>query len=141
MALSWDITKCKEHEGLWSDEHKAMTEQMIWLMMAVGIGEIKVTNWADVYARIKVLEKLDGAYINKSVKSSITNEQTLVPVYYSPLDIARRIGITTNVSDEKYSVWFKRITKVKNNVDSDLLQGTYYMALVAAKEYANISDY
>jgi len=140
MALSWDITKCKEHESLWSDEHKAMTEQMIWLLMAVGIGQIKVTNWADVYARIKVLEKLDGAYINKSVKSSITNEQTLVPVYYSPLDIARRIGITTNVSDEKYSVWFKRITKVKNNVDSDLLQGTYYMALVAAKEYSTLPE-
>jgi hypothetical protein len=141
MALSWDITKCKEHEELWSDDNNAMTEQMIWLLMAVGIGQIKVTNWADVYARIKVLEKLDGAYINKSVKSDISNEQTLVPVYYSPLDVARRIGITTNVTDEKYSVWFKRITKVKNNVDNDLLQGTYYMALVAAKEYANISDY
>lgn len=140
MALSWDITKCDEHEGLWSVENKAMTEQMIWLMMAIGISEIKVTNWADVYARIKVLEKLDGAYINKSVKSSITNEQTLMPVYYSPVDIARRIGITTNVSDEKYSVWFKRITKVKNYVDNDLLQGTYYMALVAAKEYSTIPE-
>lgn len=138
MALSWDITNCKEHEELWSDENKAMTEQMIWLMMAIGIGQIKVSNWADVYARIKVLEKLDGAYINKSVKSSITNEQTLVPVYYSPLDIARRIGLSTNVTDEKYNAWFKRITQVKNHVSNELLQGTYYMALVAAKEYSTI---
>ena len=139
MALSWNITKCKDEENLKTDSNWATTETIIWLMMGIGIGEITVTNYGDVYARIKVLEKLDGAYINQSVENSMTNEQTLTPVYFSPLDIARRIGLATNVSDEKYSVWFKRITKIKTNVDSDLLQGTYYMALVAAKEYATIS--
>ena len=141
MALSWDITACRNHEELWSDENKSITEQLIWLMMATGIGEITVKNYADIHARIKVLEAMDGAYINKVEHNLFNGEDTVVPYFYTVEDISRRIGINSNVTNEKFPTWFKRITKSKNmqhekKYDETFLQAVYW----AAKNGAEISQ-
>ena len=141
MALSWDITACRNHEELWSDENKSITEQLIWLMMATGIGEITVKNYADAHARIKVLEAMDGAYINKVEHNLFNGEDTVVPYFYTVEDISRRIGINSNVTNEKFPTWFKRITKSKNmqhekNYDETFLQAVYW----AAKNSAEVSQ-
>lgn len=141
MALSWDITACRNHEELWSDENKSITEQLIWLMMATGIGEITVKNYADVHARIKVLEAMDGAYINKVEHNLFNGEDTVVPYFYTVEDISRRIGINSNVTNEKFPTWFKRITKSKNmqhekKYDETFLQAVYW----AAKNGAEVSQ-
>ena len=141
MALSWDITACRNHEELWSDENKSITEQLIWLMMATGIGEITVKNYADIHARIKVLEAIDGAYINKVEHNLFNGEDTVVPYFYTVEDISRRIGINSNVTNEKFPTWFKRITKSKNmqhekKYDETFLQAVYW----AAKNGAEVSQ-
>jgi len=146
MALSWDITACRNHEELWSNENKSITEQLIWLMMATGIGEITVKNYADLHARIKVLEAMDGAYINKVEQGctqcyNCNGEDTIVPYFYTVEDISRRIGINSNVTNEKFPTWFKRITKSKNmqhekKYDETFLQAVYW----AAKNSAEVSQ-
>lgn len=136
MALSWNLEGCTHWQELKSDNNWAKTENLIWLMMGIGINEVTKENWLDVYARIAVLESIDGAYL------SVHNGNNMEPAYYEPKDIVRRIGLATNVSNESFAKWSKRIMSIKmnnkhmNSLSKNEFLANYYSALAKAERYA-----
>jgi len=90
VALTWDITGCKDHEDLLSEENYPTTEAMIFATMGVGIGHITEANWAEFYARMIVAEYYGTEF--------------------TPALIRRYIGLRTNVfPTETRAKWLKRV--------------------------------
>lgn len=135
MALTWSLENCFDWKELKSDSNWAKTESLLWLMMAIGIKEITKENYGEVFARVAVLESIDGAYLTSH------NGNGMAPVYYEPVDIYRRIGLATNVSDESFAKWSKRIMSVKmnnkhmNTLTKNQFLAVYYTALAEAERY------
>ena len=98
MALHWNIIKCKD-ESIKSEKEWGVTENLIFMTMAVGLREISEENWKEFLFRLKVIEIVDGPILRK-VDSK--------PAYYTPEIIKKRIGLWSNVSNETRSSWLKR---------------------------------
>lgn len=93
MSLDYDLTKCDK--SVMSDEEWPTTHNLIWLTMAVGIGDLSEKNAPEFYARVKVLEKVDG------------KEE-----FFTPEMIRKRIGMKTNVFPvETRSKWSQRVLR------------------------------
>ena len=141
MALSWDITQCKNMDSLTVEEtgEWAVTNALIWLTMAVDMGKISDTNIGEFYARTKVWEAVTGAMITKHNKDT----DTLEDYFLTFADIHKRIGLVTNVSNVTTTNWFKRITRVMtenrfgttNRISNNKMKAVYYTA------YAEVEDY
>ena len=106
MSLDWDVTKCKNSKALTSDEEWPVTQALIWLTMGTGIGNISKTNAPEFYARIHLLEQLDGTWLQ-----SIGEEGTKTDRPITPEDVCKRIGMKTNVFPmETRAKWLKRVS-------------------------------
>lgn len=93
MSLDYDLTKCDK--SVMSDEEWPVTHSLIWLTMAVGIGDLTEKTAPEFYARVKILEKLDGSKVK-----------------FTPDMIRKRIGLNTNVFPmETRSKWCNRVHK------------------------------
>lgn len=89
MALTWSIEKVADWETLADDEwERLVTEALVFASMAVGIGRITKDNAADFYARLRMVELVEGSYLRRE------GERYLITV----ADVRRRVGMTTNVS-------------------------------------------
>lgn len=129
MSLNWDISKVENHDELFVEGTEGervldgVTNAFIWMALATGLGK----NWSldeafapEFYARIKLLEKLNGPLLRKDGES----------YFITPEDVRRRIGLGTNVSP------VTRAAFIKNLVTSDLdADGRRYKA--AQKEAVN----
>ncbi len=119
MSLNWDISKIENHDDL-RVERKAtptqeggkyldgITEAFIWASMATGLGK----DWSldaefapEFYARIRMIEKLDGP---------LTVGPSAEPI--TPEDVQRRIGLHVNVSPVTRAKFIKNM--VTNDLDS-----------------------
>jgi hypothetical protein len=80
MSLDYDLTKCVGGKDVMSDEEWPITHSLIWLTISTGIGDLSEKNAPEFYARVKMLEKMDGK-----------------DAFYTPEMIRKRIGMTTNV--------------------------------------------
>lgn len=90
MALTWDATKVTD----WKKKTGAVADTMIWMTMFVGMNEITEKNAEEFYARIQLLEKLFGAYLNQTDTETKVTE----PKYITFDDVKSFIGLTTNAS-------------------------------------------
>jgi hypothetical protein len=101
MALTWNYdVKDLAAIGIGEDgddNEWVISEVLIWASMGVGLGRITEKNWMDFYARLKFYESLSGSFI---VGHDIT-----------PEDVYKRIGLSTNVSDETEHKFITRIAK------------------------------
>jgi len=106
VALTWDFTKCEDFEALKeSDAEWCITETLIWMTMATGIGDLTEKNAPEFYARVNLLEKLDGASIRQTNKE--TGEVEDYHITFE--DVRKRIGMVTNVFPmETRAKWLKR---------------------------------
>lgn len=113
MSLNWDISKVKDFnelyiKGTWKNDDEFVvdekgsdkklnyrTETLIWLTMTIGIGQITEKNYKEFLKRIALYEKLNGNFFRNRP--------------YSLEDIERNIGLRTNVSNEPFGKWIKRI--------------------------------
>jgi hypothetical protein len=90
MALTWDITNCKDSEELLTEEQWDTTQAMIFATMGVGIGKITEDNWPEFYARLLVAE-----YYGTD---------------FTPALVRRYVGLHTNVFPlETRAKWLKRV--------------------------------
>lgn len=120
MSLDWNLKNVKDQSVCWRTatennipigEEKgkqymtALTQMMIYVTMAVDIGEITVKNAEEFYGRVVLLEKLRGARLKKWDASTKTH----VDRYITPADVRAHIGLTTNVSKVAFGVWIKRL--------------------------------
>ena len=122
MALHWDLTKVKDTHLLHNvaaekggeppfpkgspedkagDYQWAITDGLIWMTMGVDMGRITEDNWLEFLTRVRLLEKLQGAFMHKGDE----------PYYFTATDIRRRIGLSTNVATKTLAVWRNRVVK------------------------------
>lgn len=86
--------------------HRPVTEALIWKTMSIGIGQITEKNAGEFYARVHLVEQLDGASL------MMPNEDgDIVPTGISADDIRRHIGLETNATYkvESRGTWLNRI--------------------------------
>ena len=88
MALNWNIEKCKDYKKLSTNKEWPVTDVLIWGTMLVGLGDITEKNYKEFYARFDLIQKLQGAMLNKGKE----------PYFITAEDVKRRIGLHTNVS-------------------------------------------
>ena len=101
MSLNWNIKKCsrppEEHE-------RVIMDTLIKLTMVVGMGEITEKNKGEFYARVHLLDKVDGGFM------SIMTEKGLTDRPITPEDIERWVGLTTNVGNTSRAAFLKTIS-------------------------------
>lgn len=106
MALNWNVEKIDNYETVcWigekgSDDRRMnpVTEALIFNSMAIDIGLITDDNAAEVFARTRILESINGGMLIKDGKESkITIE-----------DIKAHVGLSTNVAFKSRKEWAMR---------------------------------
>jgi hypothetical protein len=105
MALHWNIEKCKDVEEIKKEEEWGITNSLIWATISVAMGSITESNWKEFLFRVKVLEKLSGPFMIKH------GEGNVVPVYFTPEMVKKRIGLYTNVSTDTRAAWIRGTVK------------------------------
>lgn len=110
MPLTWsleDIENNKEVCWVPTDEIdedgdrlvrlSTVTETLIFMTMAVKLGSITKANADDFYARLKIIEKLDGPFMWKM------EDGKKVDRYFTPEDVQAHIGLACNVTNESFT--------------------------------------
>jgi len=104
MALQWNVEKIDNYkEVCWigeGDERRMnpVTEGLIFNSMAIGIGSITADNAAEVFARTRIMESVNGAMLIKNGK----------PTMITMEDVEAHIGLWCNVSFEPRKAWAQR---------------------------------
>lgn len=101
MALQWNVERIRNYKTVcWleSGEMNPLTAALIHSSMSVGIGTITHDNAAEVYARTKILEAVNGHLLFKDGKPS--------PITFE--DIESHIGLWTNIGFESRKEWAER---------------------------------
>ena len=98
MPLNYDTRTC-DIDDLDND----VIESMIWLTMAIDVGEFTTKNVDEIYDRIVISEALYGKYVynSKTGKSVLGNKDM----------IRKFIGLRTNVRTLTMHKWMSRIAK------------------------------
>lgn len=126
MALTWDLSEIEDYKNVcWikteplpsegeveTDEDgkverlSAVTETLIYLSISTGIGTITEKNAGEVFARIRIIEKLHGPMMHKQGEA----------VLFKPEDVIAHIGLVTNASykDQTRAQFFKQISEDMN---------------------------
>lgn len=113
MALTWNLSNIENFRErcfeVWDDTLQTgalspVTDALIWMTMATGIGEITPKTADEFTARCEVWERLHGAYLKRWDDGQIVDHRiTRQMVDY-------HIGLTTNVFPmETRARWMKRI--------------------------------
>lgn len=110
MALHWNLEAIENHkEVCWieTDEKgddgeprvrmNPVTETLIFMTMAVRMGSITEANADDFYARVGLIERLDGAMMHKYEDGERKDK------FFTPEDIHAHIGLVCNVTTESFS--------------------------------------
>lgn len=110
MSLTWDASKVAEsvRKGTRYDDQNEpyeglslVTEALIFASLATGIGTITEANAPEVFARLSIIERSNGALRG--------NQDG--PVFFTAQEVIDHIGLKTNASytDETRAKWLKRI--------------------------------
>lgn len=116
MSLNWNITKCKINntKDITDDEWNVL-QSVIFTSMYVDMGSITEANWEDFYARTYAWERVAGSALCR------WEDDTKIPVYLTPGDIHKWIGLSTNVMTTTEAKFKGKIAGImKDNAKSDL---------------------
>jgi hypothetical protein len=102
MSLNWDVSKVADYKKMQETE-SGITDAVIWLTMAVGLGEITEKNVEEFARRAALVQMLNGSWLVRGI-------------YVTEDMIRRRIGLHTNVSDETWAAWSKRYLSKRDMV-------------------------
>ena len=93
MSLNWNATAINDVETLHADEAQwAITNDLIWATMSIGLNKITFENVHEFYARMKFIYTLIGS-----------------PMTITIADVFRRIGLHTNANAETELQFVKRV--------------------------------
>lgn len=104
MALHFDFSKVVDYEAVTTDPANPenwhpVADALVWLSMLCGYSEITEKNLRKVTARIMAYQAAAGAYL--SFKGT--------PVYITPTDIQRFVGLRTNAPTMTDKQWQTRL--------------------------------
>lgn len=106
MSLIWDITGCKDPDGLYEkrvsggheyDALDVVTEIIIWMSIPVGLNRITEANIDEWDTRARMLERTGETYL---IRTDTADDGAKTVTRYNPsrADFERRIGLFTNAS-------------------------------------------
>jgi hypothetical protein len=95
MALHWDLSKVEDSEALTEGTEWSITEAIIWMTMSVGLQGITEDNVDEFVYRSAFVQAIYGPWLSYGI-------------YVTESMVRRRVGLFTNVSDEKRNAWMKR---------------------------------
>jgi hypothetical protein len=122
MPLTWNAEKVQNWELLQSDDTEwQKTAYLCYELMRNSIGHIDEKNVVEVWTRIDMTQKLEGALLS----GVVDNKSVQIP--YSFEDIKRRIGYSTNVTTLTTQQWLKKFYKSHYETNEDY----YHEELVA----------
>jgi hypothetical protein len=102
MSLDWNCEKVTGWETLRADEtENARLAYFCWELMRVGIGSVTKENVQQVWKRIDVAQKLDGALLQGWENGEIA----YFP--YTEADVEKYVGYSTNVTTVTNAEWAK----------------------------------
>lgn len=125
MSLNWNVTKIKNHEKLcwvrdnsvpeteWTDKKgwkmNPITDVLIWITIAVDMGEITEKNAKEFYWRLRFREM----FLNYKTLNA-TNKQGKVVRNFNPTlsDIRQHIGLCTNVSTKSRAQFLANMQRI-----------------------------
>lgn len=113
MPLNWNVKNCENYESLLEGDEWAATETLIFAlgMLSVG-GSVTESNAPEVFARISAYEEAEGALRRDHTKPPGQRD-----VFFTPQEIAARVGLSTNWGDRRESraTWIKRVLDAKTS--------------------------
>ena len=108
MSLTWDLTQIKDHDTVCFVETvdgqrqlAPLTHSLIFATIGTALGQITEKNAGEFYARVKLLERVDGPYLHGPDG----------PYLITPEDIRAHIGLVCNVVDETRTKWLGRLKR------------------------------
>lgn len=113
MSLKWDVEDVEDYENLFTEgrygrELKSISNTLVWMTMAIDIGEITENNFEEVWARLLVVFHLGFYSLNE-------DEGTSRP--FTKDEVKRHIGLWTNVPYCCWDRWFHE--KVRKDTEFD----------------------
>lgn len=96
MSLNWDCTKVRDKQEVLDGTEWMKTNAIIFSTMAIDMGQITEKNVDEFYSRYKALEFVIGGTLAEGV--TVTRA-----------DIARRVGLSTNVFTKTRAQYVKRV--------------------------------
>lgn len=112
MSLHWNLEQIEDHESVCFYEEDGelvmhpVTQTLIFMTVAVGMGSITAQNAPEFAARLDMLQKLDGPMMNRM---SDDGERETFPLTTG--DVIAHIGLVTNVAIETRTKWLSRTVK------------------------------
>lgn len=101
VPLTYDMTSVKDWEILNSDKTDHSKSHYLALILQVaGVPDITESTWNDAWVRIELLQKIECGFLK---------DQDGKAVWYTPEDIFRRIGYTTNAGTVTWSAFIKNL--------------------------------
>lgn len=124
MPLTWSVEKVANHDEVttWIPDHddphgrykagqrmwNPLTETLVMLSMATGIGTITEENASEVFARIRIIERLNGPMLIRAEVDGVrpVGEKAFI----TEDEVAAHVGLSTNAryTDETRAKWLKR---------------------------------
>jgi hypothetical protein len=114
MPLTWSIENVEDCQVLIDDDtERAVTDALVWHLMNISMTKITASNWTEVYARIALAEKLDGASITSPAyravdPMSMAYEDSLAYDDYVRIDGELFYVTDCEIDDEGYTLTLAR---------------------------------
>lgn len=109
MSLDWSIDKVKDWKSIsMADENgdeAQKTHSLIWATLSVGLPGITEKNTQEFFWRLKTLEQRQGSFMYRF------HNDTREDYLFTPEDVQRRVGLSTNVSTQPRVSWVARVVK------------------------------
>jgi hypothetical protein len=130
VSLNWDVSNIQNHDevcffyapdddpnhGVSKGDRllNPVTNSLIWATIAVGIGDLSEVNAAEFFARLRLIERLDGPFLIRAVDPETGRRPEGPGAFITTDEVRAHIGLTTNVSFESRTRWLNR---VKHDLD------------------------
>ncbi|MFC1745664.1 hypothetical protein ACFL35_16855 [Candidatus Riflebacteria bacterium] len=108
MSLDWNVKNVKDKDTICWDESgqlNEITEALIWVSIAIGMGTITAKNWKRFFKRVNYFEQLKGPYRQKLNEK----EDDYEPVFFTEKEIKAHIGLSTNAQQWSPTIFRKKM--------------------------------
>ena len=99
MPLTWNAQKCDIDFD--DDSEAVVTQTIVFMSAAIGMGAITEKNWKEFFIRSEVVNMVKGPFMFKGGENYAL----------TPEDIHRRISLQTNVTFESKTKWRSNFMK------------------------------